>query len=99
MKGTLVATAFAAAFAIGVGMTPVTTTPANAAVTVVVGGKIGGGVVVGRSRLCRHWARRHGRRHCTRWGWRHRVRHCARWKMRHGRRHGCARHRYVIVWR
>lgn len=98
MKKALIASAFAAALTVGIGGTALTPTPANAAVTIVVGGKLNGGFVVGRARLCRRWAHRHGRRHCSRWGWRHRVRHCARWSGRHGHRR-CLRHRYVIVWR
>lgn len=98
MKG-LIAAAFAAALVVGIGVPAVTSTPANAAAVVVVGGKLGGGVVVGRSHVCRSWGRRHGARHCARWGWRHRVKHCSRWNYHHGRRGACRSWRYVVVWR
>jgi hypothetical protein len=96
----LIASAFAVAMLVGVGGTTIaTTTPANAAVTVVVGGKLNGGIVVSRARTCRHWGHRHGRRHCHRWGYRHRVKHCNRWHYRHGRRGACRGWRYAVVWR
>lgn len=96
---TLIAAAFAAALIVGVGAPIVAPTPANAAVAVVVGGRLGGGIVVGRTHVCRHWGRHHGARHCSRWGWRHRVKHCNRWRMHHGRRGACIGWRYVVVWR
>jgi hypothetical protein len=96
---TLIATAFAAALMVGLAGPIATPTPANAAVAVVIGGKINGGVVISRKRLCRNWGHRHGKRHCRTWGWRHRVRHCKTWRWHHGRRGACRTWRYVWVWR
>jgi hypothetical protein len=85
---------------VGLGVTPVIQSPANAAVAVVVGGKINGGIVVSRQRLCRRWNYRSGKRYkCRTWGWRHRVRHCNRWHWNKGRRGKCRGHRFVYVWR
>ena len=95
---TLIAAAFAVALAVGIAA-PVAVTPANAAVAVVVGGRLNGGIVVGRTHQCRRWGWHHGRRHCATWGWRHRVRNCRAWNYHHGRRGACRSWRVVYVWR